>query len=218
VSVAFPLRRLIYGVVSLLILTLIIFVCTHLLPGDAATAMLGENATPEALAALRSPLAAGEERPVSPDAIALVGEIASVLDKGYGFLFDYGFVSGEAPPKVRSYRAHRILFDVLEDPGERDVTAGADFGAIAEEARRAGLLAFGPVRQAEALHALGLGEWKNAVKTRWADAERTGDARAGLRLRTELTRADLLADPEHLGSLRLLVLATQGLSRPRAIP
>lgn len=53
---AYLLRRLLYGAVSLVILSLIIFVCTHLLPGDAATAILGENATPSALAALRERL------------------------------------------------------------------------------------------------------------------------------------------------------------------
>ena len=59
---AYLLRRLLYGAVSLLILSLIIFVCTHLLPGDAATAILGENATPSALTALRERL--GLDRPL----------------------------------------------------------------------------------------------------------------------------------------------------------
>lgn len=59
---AFLLRRLFYGILSLLILSLIIFVCTHVLPGDAATAMLGEQATPQALAELRARL--GLDRPL----------------------------------------------------------------------------------------------------------------------------------------------------------
>jgi len=62
-SLAFLLRRLIYGVISLFILSLIIFCCTHLLPGDAATAILGEQATPEALAALREKLGLGQPLP-----------------------------------------------------------------------------------------------------------------------------------------------------------
>jgi peptide/nickel transport system permease protein len=63
VSPAFLLRRLVYGLVSLVILSLLIFACTHLLPGDAATAILGENATPEALSALRARL--GLDRPLA---------------------------------------------------------------------------------------------------------------------------------------------------------
>jgi peptide/nickel transport system permease protein len=62
VNLAYLLRRVTYGALSLFILSLIIFVCTHLLPGDAATTILGENATPEALAAIRERL--GLERPL----------------------------------------------------------------------------------------------------------------------------------------------------------
>jgi SAM-dependent MidA family methyltransferase len=174
--------------------------------------------TKEALDALRSPLGPGEERPVAPGALALVRDIASAVERGYAFLFDYGFTAGEKAPPIRSYRAHRLLFDVLEDPGGRDVTAGVDFAAVAEEAQRAGLAVFGPVRQKQALEALGLAEWTNAVRTRRAEAERAGDARASIRLRNERARAELLTDPDHLGSLRLLALATPALPRPRAIP
>ena len=59
---AYLLRRVSYGLVSLVVLSLIIFVCTHLLPGDAASAILGESATPEALSALRIQL--GLDRPL----------------------------------------------------------------------------------------------------------------------------------------------------------
>src|SRR5262249_38452919 len=53
---AFIACRVLYGLISLLILSAIIFACTHLLPGDAAVTILGEGATPEALAALRTRL------------------------------------------------------------------------------------------------------------------------------------------------------------------
>ncbi|HLI12095.1 MAG TPA: ABC transporter permease [Alphaproteobacteria bacterium] len=61
-GVAYLARRVFYGLISLLILSAIIFVCTHLLPGDAASAILGEAATPEALATLRARL--GLDQPV----------------------------------------------------------------------------------------------------------------------------------------------------------
>jgi peptide/nickel transport system permease protein len=60
---AFLLRRLFSGLLSLAILSLLIFACTHVLPGDAATAILGENATPEALNSLR--LRLGLDRPLA---------------------------------------------------------------------------------------------------------------------------------------------------------
>ncbi|MGO8869659.1 MAG: ABC transporter permease [Alphaproteobacteria bacterium] len=61
-GVAYLARRLLYGLISLLILSAIVFALTHLLPGDAATAIIGENATPAALAALRARL--GLDRPL----------------------------------------------------------------------------------------------------------------------------------------------------------
>lgn len=64
VDTAYLLRRFSYGIISLIILSLIIFACTHLLPGDAASAILGESATPEALAALRERLGLNRPLPV----------------------------------------------------------------------------------------------------------------------------------------------------------
>jgi peptide/nickel transport system permease protein len=79
VSPAFPLRRLLSGLLSLAILSLLIFVCTHVLPGDAATAILGENATPAALQALRVRL--GLDRPL---ALQYAAWLASALHGDLG--------------------------------------------------------------------------------------------------------------------------------------
>jgi peptide/nickel transport system permease protein len=73
-NLSFLLRRLAYGALSLAILSLIIFICTHLLPGDAAVAILGDNATPEALAAIRERL--GLERPLVVQYLSWVGGVA----------------------------------------------------------------------------------------------------------------------------------------------
>ena len=43
------IRRLGLGLLSLLIVSLIIFSAVSLLPGDFATAILGQNATPDAV-------------------------------------------------------------------------------------------------------------------------------------------------------------------------
>lgn len=50
---ALVLRRLALGVVTLLLVSALVFGATQALPGDAAAAMLGREATPERLAALR---------------------------------------------------------------------------------------------------------------------------------------------------------------------
>ena len=50
------LKRGALGILTLLLVSALIFAGTQLLPGDVASAILGQNATPEALAALRQDL------------------------------------------------------------------------------------------------------------------------------------------------------------------
>jgi peptide/nickel transport system permease protein len=48
--------RALLGVVTLFAVSVLIFVCTQILPGDVASAVLGQSATPETLAAFRKEL------------------------------------------------------------------------------------------------------------------------------------------------------------------
>ena len=61
-SPAYLLKRCGLTVYTLLVVSLIVFALTQVLPGDAATMLLGENATPAALAAIRDRL--GLDAPV----------------------------------------------------------------------------------------------------------------------------------------------------------
>jgi SAM-dependent MidA family methyltransferase len=172
--------------------------------------------TDEALEALGEPVRAGEERPVSPVALEMVREIAATIDRGYAFLFDFGFVAGESAGPVHAYRNHQVLADVLEDPGSRDVTAAVDLAALAEEAYRAGLQVWGPVSQRDALLGLGFRTWLQGVRRRQREAEAAGDWRTANRLFAERSKASILVDEGKLGGLRLLALGTKGLSAPAA--
>ncbi|UBV45320.1 ABC transporter permease (plasmid) [Deinococcus taeanensis] len=58
----FALRRLLSAIPTLLIVTLVVFAMVQLLPGDPARLLLGEEATPQALAELRRSL--GLDRPL----------------------------------------------------------------------------------------------------------------------------------------------------------
>lgn len=49
-------NRLLLGVLTLFAVSVLIFVCTEILPGDVASAVLGQGATPEALAVFRKEL------------------------------------------------------------------------------------------------------------------------------------------------------------------
>ena len=55
-SLSYLLKRCGLTVYTLLVVSLIVFAVTQVLPGDAATMLLGENATPAALAAVRARL------------------------------------------------------------------------------------------------------------------------------------------------------------------
>ena len=55
------LKRLTSGLVTLIIVSILVFVGTEILPGDVAQAILGQQATPEAIQAIRNEL--GLERP-----------------------------------------------------------------------------------------------------------------------------------------------------------
>ncbi len=50
------LQRLALGLLTLVLVSMLVFAGTEILPGDAAAAILGQNATPESLAALREQL------------------------------------------------------------------------------------------------------------------------------------------------------------------
>src|SRR6266478_7699245 len=50
------LRRIALGLLTLLLVSIVVFTATQILPGDAATAVLGRSATPERLAILREQL------------------------------------------------------------------------------------------------------------------------------------------------------------------
>jgi peptide/nickel transport system permease protein len=53
-------NRLGQGVITLFAVSVLIFICTQILPGDVASAVLGQGATPDALAAFRKELGLNE--------------------------------------------------------------------------------------------------------------------------------------------------------------
>lgn len=184
--------------------------------GERLVEVEGEP-TVEALRALDgAELRPGEERPVSPAAREEVEAIAETLTRGYAFLFDYGFVPGESPGPVHAYRDHRVLEEVLDDPGSRDVTAAVDLGAVMEVARAAGSQVWGPVTQREALLGLGFRTWMQGLLSRQTEAQVARGWQDASRLYAERSKASLLVDPDKLGGLRLVVLGTEGLPPPAA--
>jgi len=67
----FVLRRLLLGLIVLLMVSLVVFAATQALPGDPARAILGRSATPQSLAALRRHLHLN--RPVIDQYLSWIG-------------------------------------------------------------------------------------------------------------------------------------------------
>ncbi|MGH2589486.1 MAG: SAM-dependent methyltransferase [Actinomycetota bacterium] len=154
-----------------------------------------------------------DEAVVPTGAFAFVDELGRSLARGYALLIDYGSTEGPAG-EVHGYRDHRVVEDVLDDPGSADVTAGVDLSAIARRARRAGLRSFEAVSQRDALLALGLEEWMRAERTRQSELLNAARGLEAARTWSGRARARLLADPAALGRLGWLVLATADLPEP----
>jgi peptide/nickel transport system permease protein len=73
VSPNYLLKRLLMIVYTLFVVSLIVFAITQVLPADAATMMLGENATPEALNALRQTM--GLDAPIYVQYLRWLGHL-----------------------------------------------------------------------------------------------------------------------------------------------
>jgi SAM-dependent MidA family methyltransferase len=164
-----------------------------------------------------APGPAGRETIVYTGALAFIDRLASELKRGYAVLIDYGH-PGSPGGDLHGYRDHRVIENVLSDPGSVDITVGVDFSAIAHRAQERGLVAYPTVTQHDALVALGFDIWLRDELARQADLL---DAREGLeaaRAWGGRSRATLLVDPAALGRLRWLLLASPDLPAPTWLP
>jgi SAM-dependent MidA family methyltransferase len=165
------------------------------------------------LRALVPALEDGAEATVPVGAFGFVEELSSSVRRGYALLIDYGTVAGPSG-EAHAYRDQRVTGDVLADPGSADITAGIDLGAVAERARRGGLVPLGPVGQTAALLALGFGAWAETERARQGALLNDAEGLGAVRIWEGRNRARLLVDPGGLGRLHWLLLATAGLPEP----
>jgi NADH dehydrogenase [ubiquinone] 1 alpha subcomplex assembly factor 7 len=161
-------------------------------------------------------LAPGQEAIVPIGALRFVDDLAATLRRGYVLLIDYSSARGPSS-EVHGYRDHRVLADVLRDPGSSDITAGVDLGAIARRAEVRGLASLGLASQGDALLALGFAEWNESQRARQRGLLAEGEGGRATRVWEGRNRASLLVDPGGLGKLKWLLLATEGLPSPHWI-
>lgn len=93
----------------------------------------------------------------SAPSLAIAADLASALARHGGamVIIDYGHVGVSLGDTLQAVSRHHYT-GVLDEPGERDLTAHVDFGALAEVGREAGLGVHGLVEQGAFLRALGL--------------------------------------------------------------
>jgi len=126
---------------------------------DALAFALAPGASP-AIALVAAELRgapAGSVCEVSPAGVAVVDGIARriVTNGGAALIIDYGYVKRGCGDTLQAVRRHK-RHDVLETPGEADLTAHVDFAALAETAAAVGARLWGPVTQGAFLQSLGL--------------------------------------------------------------
>lgn len=148
----------------------------------------------------------GEIAEICPAATTLAAALAERLARqlGAALFIDYGYAEASPGNTLTAISAHRGA-DVLDRPGEADLSAHVDFGAFAAAARAAGAAVHGPVTQRTFLTRLGA-EARLAALLRRADpAQRTA-------LETGLRR---LLDPQEMGTLfNVLAVTSPGLPAP----
>lgn len=100
----------------------------------------------------------GTIRETSPQRSAYAWEIAAQLDArgGAAIIIDYGYAEGERGDTLQAVRRHRFA-DLLESPGEQDLTAHVDFTALARAAAVGSVQVSRPVSQGTWLETLGIG-------------------------------------------------------------
>ena len=117
------------------------------------------------------------------DAIAWLERIASALSEGYLLTIDYGYTRAESVRFPRGtlmgYHRHTAREDVLEAPGERDITAHVNFTALEESGAAYGLVRERFDTLAQALLAAGQAD-------QFAAALAAGDEAGSLRRRMQL--------------------------------
>lgn len=126
-------------------------------------------------------------------------QVARTLKRGKLLTFDYGLVGRESvmPERVngtlRAYRDHKLIEDVLAEPGEQDITAHVHFDRIELAGLAAGLKTDSLEPQGRFLTHIAADAWKPEANFGAWDSKRT-------------RQFQTLTHPEHLGQkFRVLV-------------
>jgi len=149
--------------------------------------------------ALQEILPDGFIRELCPAAEEWWRQAAGILECGKLMTIDYGLTAEEfyAPERkdgtLRGYYRHRLIGDVLAEPGERDITSHVNFSAIQSVGEASGLRTDAFLTQTQFLTQIAGRFWK--------EGKSSGDLNSA-----RARQLQTLTHPEHLGSaFRVLI-------------
>jgi len=146
------------------------------------------------------------------DACRWIESAGRAIDRGFVLSIDYGH---EAPAlynerhnrgTLLAYRNHQVTENILDAPGEQDLTSHVNFTALQSWGRRAGLETTGLVTQSQFLVALGRAN-------EFADLYEPGQSEIE-KLRARLLLKNLI-HPEGLGEKFQVLIQHKGIENPR---
>jgi len=112
---------------------------------------------------------------------AVAAEIGARLKAapGAALIVDYGHVRSAPGDTLQAVRQHRFV-DILDRPGEADLTAHVDFESLSKALAASGASVHGPITQGAFLQAMGLAERVRVLgSTAGATVEEAGERLAG---------------------------------------
>ena len=134
---------------------------------------------------------------------------AGTFRRGAVVVIDYGDHEGalvERPAgTLLCYSDAGVDDRFLERPGTKDITAHANWSALARAFAAAGVTVAGPRRQRDVLKSLGIGEFQDRLRTEGDEALKRGSGAAAVRAMSRRGALGALMDPAGLGGLGVLV-------------
>lgn len=144
---------------------------------------------------------------ICPAGLTIAGYLAErvVSADGAALIIDYGHPAS-APGETLQAVKDQAYHDPLADPGDADLTAHVDFGALAGAAKAMGARVYGPRGQGAFLDALGLRVRAEALAATATDSQRADIAAA----------LDRLTGPDAMGTLFKVMAITGSEMAPPA--
>ena len=159
----------------------------------------------------------GHRYEVGLAAESFVARVAGMFDAGATMFVDYGDgaegLARRPQGSLLAYSGQGTDDRVLEAPGEKDITAHANWTAIANACLRARMEVSGPHTQRDILKTLGLPSLHERLREGYAEALAAGRGAQAVNALSRRQALGALADPGGLGGLQVLV-ATRGIDPP----